>query len=151
MPKGYKGREKTERLHMLISPEEIAAIDDWRLNNRVGTRAEAVRRLVQIGRNFDAVSQTLAREAYAAVDKIDCIANEISKSGIEQQPTASRVKIGEQLREAAGAQHTLAALLGAIDEAGRMWRLGPIDEAGKYTEALLADVSTHQPQKVTTK
>ncbi|UUP19537.1 hypothetical protein [Nitratireductor thuwali] len=41
-------QKKTERLHMLISPAEIDAIDDWRFRNKIGTRAEAVRRLCQI-------------------------------------------------------------------------------------------------------
>lgn len=40
---------KTERLHLLISPSELDAIDDWRFENRIATRAEAVRRLVKIG------------------------------------------------------------------------------------------------------
>lgn len=41
--------KKTERLHMLISPAEIEAIETWRFANRIQTRAEAVRRLVKIG------------------------------------------------------------------------------------------------------
>jgi hypothetical protein len=53
MPKGYKGREKSKRLHMLIAPDELATIDDWRFKNRIATRAEAIRRLVQIGLLFD--------------------------------------------------------------------------------------------------
>lgn len=44
-----QGQKKTERLHMLISPNEIAAIDDYRFAHRISTRAEAVRRLCQIG------------------------------------------------------------------------------------------------------
>lgn len=40
---------KTERLHMLISPAELTAIEDFRFDNRIGTRAEAVRRLIEIG------------------------------------------------------------------------------------------------------
>lgn len=40
---------KTERLHMLISPSERDEIDEWRFQNRVGTRAEAVRRLIALG------------------------------------------------------------------------------------------------------
>ncbi|TIU62838.1 MAG: hypothetical protein E5W30_05670, partial [Mesorhizobium sp.] len=53
VPKGYRGREKTERLHMLISPEELEAIDQWQHSNRVGTRSDAVRRLVRIGLIFN--------------------------------------------------------------------------------------------------
>ncbi|NNH45508.1 hypothetical protein HLI03_28320 [Rhizobium laguerreae] len=59
--------KKTERLHMLISPGELEAIDTWRFNNRVGTRADAVRRLTQIALRVDApvdgIYQHL-REAY---------------------------------------------------------------------------------------
>lgn len=49
MPKGYKGRDKTERLHVLISDEELTVIDNWRFANRVPTRGDAVRRLIQVG------------------------------------------------------------------------------------------------------
>ena len=45
---------KTERLHMLISPSELKAIDDWGFKNRIRTKAEAVRRLCQIGLEFHA-------------------------------------------------------------------------------------------------
>lgn len=55
-----KEQKKTERLHMLISPAELDAIDDWRFKSRLGTRAEAVRRLVQIGLRFE--------EALPAID-----------------------------------------------------------------------------------
>ncbi|MDX1247097.1 hypothetical protein GOL91_12195 [Sinorhizobium medicae] len=59
--------KKTERLHMLISPGELEAIDTWRFNNRVGTRADAVRRLTQLALRVDAPVDGIyhqLREAY---------------------------------------------------------------------------------------
>ncbi|MEJ5081080.1 hypothetical protein [Ochrobactrum sp. MYb379] len=43
------GETDTERMQLKITSAEIAAIDDWRFGNRVPSRSEAVRRLVQIG------------------------------------------------------------------------------------------------------
>lgn len=43
------GDSETERLQLKITKDEIEAIDDWRYANRVPSRSEAVRRLIQIG------------------------------------------------------------------------------------------------------
>lgn len=40
---------KTNRIHVLMSDEELAAIDKWRFDNHVGSRGEAVRRLCAAG------------------------------------------------------------------------------------------------------
>lgn len=59
--------KKTERLHMLISPNEIEAIDTWRFNNRIATRADAVRRLTQLALLVDAPIDSIhhrLRETY---------------------------------------------------------------------------------------
>ncbi|MEI5679562.1 MULTISPECIES: hypothetical protein [unclassified Mesorhizobium] len=47
------GNSETERLHVKITADEIRAIDDWRYANRVPSRSEAVRRLVQMGLSLD--------------------------------------------------------------------------------------------------
>lgn len=44
---------KTQHLHILMAPSEVEAIDEWGFNNRIRTRAEAIRRLCQIGLVFD--------------------------------------------------------------------------------------------------
>lgn len=44
-----KSETKTERVQLLMSPSEVAAIDDWGFSHRIRTRAEAIRRLCQIG------------------------------------------------------------------------------------------------------
>ncbi len=50
---------KTERVHLLMSPSEVKAIDDWGFANRIRTRAEAVRRLCHIGLALDEQSADL--------------------------------------------------------------------------------------------
>lgn len=44
---------KTERFNMFMSPSEMQAIDEWAWQNRIRSKSEAVRRLVQIGLSFD--------------------------------------------------------------------------------------------------
>ncbi|MCO5083950.1 MAG: hypothetical protein M9955_20120 [Rhizobiaceae bacterium] len=57
------GESETERLHLKITADEIEAIDDWRYANRVPSRSEAVRRLVQIALKFDRSADDLASHA----------------------------------------------------------------------------------------
>lgn len=44
-----KDEQKTERFNMFMSPSEMKAIDDWAWENKIRSKSEAVRRLVQIG------------------------------------------------------------------------------------------------------
>jgi hypothetical protein len=43
-----------ERLQVMLSPEELAALDDFRFKNRMPTRAAAVRELLKLGLTVDA-------------------------------------------------------------------------------------------------
>jgi hypothetical protein len=40
---------RDERLQVMLSPEELAAIDDFRFKHRMPTRAAAVRELLKLG------------------------------------------------------------------------------------------------------
>ena len=40
---------RDERLQIMLSPEELAAIDDFRFQHRMPTRAAAVRELLRMG------------------------------------------------------------------------------------------------------
>jgi hypothetical protein len=40
---------RAERLQVMLSPEELAAVDDFRFKHRMPTRAAAVRELLKIG------------------------------------------------------------------------------------------------------
>ncbi|HTO63416.1 MAG TPA: hypothetical protein VMM15_19410 [Bradyrhizobium sp.] len=40
---------RPERLQVMLSPEELAAVDDFRFKHRMPTRAAAVRELLKLG------------------------------------------------------------------------------------------------------
>lgn len=40
-------KRKKERVCVMMTPDEITAIDDWRFSNRVPSRADAIRQLLQ--------------------------------------------------------------------------------------------------------
>lgn len=41
--------QKTVRLPLMVTPAEARAIDDWRFQNKIASRAEAIRRLIEAG------------------------------------------------------------------------------------------------------
>lgn len=48
--------KRTEKLQLMLDPEELQAIDDWRFENRLPSRAAAIRELLRRGlqaRGFD--------------------------------------------------------------------------------------------------
>jgi hypothetical protein len=47
-----------ERLQVMLSPEELAALDDFRFKHRMPTRAAAVRELLKLGLTVDAADGT---------------------------------------------------------------------------------------------
>ena len=40
---------KTIRIPVLMTPSELSALDDWAFANRVRSRGEAIRRLIEAG------------------------------------------------------------------------------------------------------
>lgn len=59
------GRERGERLQIMLSAEELAAIDDFRFANRMPTRAAAIRELLKKGLD------TLGRDATPGMKSAD--------------------------------------------------------------------------------
>ncbi|WP_416897299.1 MAG: hypothetical protein ACMVY4_17675 [Minwuia sp.] len=41
--------KRTEKLQLMLDDDELAAIDDWRFENRLPTRAAAMRELIRLG------------------------------------------------------------------------------------------------------
>ncbi len=109
---------KTERLHMLISPSEIAAIDDWGFKRRIRTKAESVRRLCQIGLSYDREGRRLIERSrraltatMAAFDQTDVDVGKMPK----RLRAALAVSIAEQLEAYRAAAAALIAS-GVLDE-----------------------------------
>lgn len=53
---------KTNRIHVLMSDEELEALDTWRFAMKIASRGEAVRRLVLRGMIPDEVVARVANE-----------------------------------------------------------------------------------------
>ena len=47
--------ERAERLQIMLSPEEIRALDDWRFAHRMPSRAAAIRELLRRGLGVEGV------------------------------------------------------------------------------------------------
>jgi hypothetical protein len=60
--------QKTERFNMFMTPSESKAIDDWAWENKIRSKSDAVRRLVQIGLRFDRQFGALIKEVNEIVD-----------------------------------------------------------------------------------
>ncbi|MBR0691809.1 hypothetical protein [Bradyrhizobium lablabi] len=50
---------RAERLQVMLSPEELAALDDFRFKHRMPTRAAAVRELLKLGLSGSGVIATV--------------------------------------------------------------------------------------------
>jgi hypothetical protein len=46
---------RPERLQVMLTPEELAALDDWRFANRMPSRAAAIRELLKRGLAAEAI------------------------------------------------------------------------------------------------
>jgi hypothetical protein len=49
MPTDDKAPKRTEKLQLMLGPDELQAIDDWRFENRLPSRAAAIRELIRRG------------------------------------------------------------------------------------------------------
>jgi hypothetical protein len=46
---GGKGLAREERLQIMLAPDELSAVDTYRFNHRMPSRAAAVRELLRVG------------------------------------------------------------------------------------------------------
>jgi hypothetical protein len=44
-----EAERRTERIPLLMTPSEVKALDDWAFANRIRSRGEAIRRLIEAG------------------------------------------------------------------------------------------------------
>ena len=74
--------QKTHRFNMFLSPSEMKAIDEWAWANRIRSKSEAVRLLVQmgllldknvegVGTNFVEMSEHFSLKAMATLERLD--------------------------------------------------------------------------------
>jgi hypothetical protein len=63
-------RMRDERLQIMLSPEELTAVDDFRFKSRMPSRAAAVRELLRrglAGEGFDMASQGVKSTAFGVI------------------------------------------------------------------------------------
>ncbi len=77
----------------MLSDAELLQIDDWRFKNRVATRSEAIRRLVQIGTLLDANNQDLKETFLNNLKLCGAAFDKISKSDGSMQQNEDAVAL----------------------------------------------------------
>lgn len=110
---------KTERINLLVTPEEKSLIDE-RARHAGLTTSELVRRAVGA---YDA-------EAEAEMDELRALADELAQAvdRTEAKLTATLAKI-EQLREALADRETLrAAARAELEASGAVWPFAVVDD-----------------------
>lgn len=63
--------KRTEKLQLMLSDVELTAIDDWRFENRIPTRAAAIRELLRRGlltTELEDPEPNASTRAYSVID-----------------------------------------------------------------------------------
>ena len=66
--------QRGERLHIMLTPDELALLDDWRFRRRMPSRAAAVRELLKRGlaaEGFDTASSHAKSKDFGVGDAED--------------------------------------------------------------------------------
>ena len=107
------GDGNTERVHLVITDEEIQTIETWRYKNRVPSKSEAIRRLCQIGLAFDRDAKTLMQRTERALKATLMMLDKIDKAEIAAMPKGIRgglaIALEEQIAANRAALSTVAA------------------------------------------
>lgn len=69
--------KKTLKFQMMMSPGEAEVLDNWMFQNRIRSRAEAIRRLCQIGLLLDG----MADEMVALVERVRLLVDALPNDG----------------------------------------------------------------------
>ena len=62
-------KPRENRIPIMMSDEELTAVDDWRFENRVATRSDAVRRLCRLGMMADRSGAKLFKLVRSILDE----------------------------------------------------------------------------------
>lgn len=104
-PKKPVDELKDQRVPIMMSEDELKAIDDWRFDNRLPSRGEAIRRLCQIGILTDNELEPIAD---LAVETMNFVGNEIGAARSD-----FRTLVNEQTADALFTQQELNEALSA--------------------------------------
>ncbi|MBA8845684.1 hypothetical protein FHW02_003766 [Ochrobactrum sp. RH1CCR137] len=115
-------KPRENRVPIMMSDDELTAIDDWRYENRISTRSDAVRRLVQIGlrldRHFDALYDNLNDLRALMPRMIDNLDNAVN--GVEDEAYSTQALtqvLVTFMNQAEGQKRMINLLYGVLGEA----------------------------------
>lgn len=97
--------KKTLKFQMMMSPQEAELLDDWMFENRLRSRAEAIRRLVQIGLHTDRAAEMYGEPSLELSKWITAL---LSEHGSESDQTIPTAKLSETSRVLVGVMVLLA-------------------------------------------
>lgn len=91
--------KKTLKFQMMMSPSEADELDDWMFKNRIRSRAEAIRRLWQIGLLFDERQRDLIKRSERALKALIVTFEKVSKADVEKMPKSVRAGLKVAIEE----------------------------------------------------
>ena len=79
-------KPRENRIPMMMSDDEVKAIDDWRYQNRVATRSDAIRRLAQMALRIDEPIEKIYRRT-KELHRLFLSRYDINTSLLQEEPT----------------------------------------------------------------
>lgn len=133
------GDSATERLHLKITADEIAAIDEWQHLNRLPNRSEAIRRLCRIALGASGELLEIAEHIWALSDAASqSVTHAIDFSRLSQQRTLSEAEVTKLIdvywESAADVRDRVDVLTLLVDSA--LDRISPLHKAKTMRTAL---------------
>lgn len=96
---------RTNRVPIMMSDDEINLVDDWRFKNRVATRSDAARRLIDLALRLSAAFEVLDDDPVAGENKNVSLEGQLDSpdtnesdpriAALLERPTASIVEVGD--------------------------------------------------------
>lgn len=155
------GDGESVRLQMVITPAEIDSIDEWQHQNRVPSRSEAIRRLIQIGLEASYRAQNIEDALWSPADDVRQILVAVKDAADRAAAMPESFDVNGTSSEAAAFreanQATIDTIKGAFDRANAlerelMWLLEravspapPRNKLGQWAE-ITADRRRHERQ-----
>lgn len=118
-------KPRENRVPIMMSDDELTAVDDWRFENRINTRSDAVRRLVQIGlrleRHADALYGDMTELTALVPRMIDNLDKAVNGEPDEAySATALTEVLVSFMNQAEGQKRMLGILYGLLGEAATL-------------------------------
>lgn len=83
------------RVPIMLSEEEVTAIDDWRFSNRVATRSEAIRKLCKISLMFDSRRKNFNKSIHdhqlTGGDFFRSFIDYVNSNGLQNDPDIAKI------------------------------------------------------------